>query len=120
MVEQVRSGQAAYSCSLFGVFSGLAAGFAISLWVSIGGILYPPTPEIMGVLPFNTDRCHLVYNPNATVNGSAWLVDKAITLSGLNKRPNIVEQFYALSYLYYGLLGTLTTVIVGIGVSYLS
>ncbi|XP_048469898.1 sodium/iodide cotransporter [Rhincodon typus] len=103
-----------------GVFSGLAAGFAISLWVSIGGILYPPTPEIMGVLPFNTDRCHLVYNPNATVNGSAWLVDKAITLSGLNKRPNIVEQFYALSYLYYGLLGTLTTVIVGIGVSYLS
>ncbi|XP_059494538.1 sodium/iodide cotransporter isoform X2 [Stegostoma tigrinum] len=105
---------------LQGVFSGLAAGFAISLWLSIGGILYPPTPEIMGVLPFNADRCHLAYNPNTTVNGSAWLIDKVIPQSGLSKRPNIVEQFYALSYLYYGLLGTLTTVIVGIGVSYLS
>ncbi|GCC37278.1 hypothetical protein chiPu_0015781, partial [Chiloscyllium punctatum] len=103
-----------------GVFSGLAAGFAICLWVSIGGILYPPSPEIMGVLPFNTGSCHLVYSANATVNGSAWFVDKVTPLSGLKKRSNIVDQFYALSYLYYGLLGTLITVIVGIGVSYLS
>ncbi|XP_043577362.1 sodium/iodide cotransporter isoform X2 [Chiloscyllium plagiosum] len=103
-----------------GVFSGLAAGFAICLWVSIGGILYPPSPEIMGVLPFNTGSCHPVYSANATVNGSAWFIDKVTLLSGLKKRSNIVDQFYALSYLYYGLLGTLITVIVGIGVSYLS
>ncbi|XP_041060856.1 sodium/iodide cotransporter-like isoform X1 [Carcharodon carcharias] len=103
-----------------GVFSGLAAGFAISLWVSIGGILYPPTPEIMGALPFNTDSCHLSYNSNATVNGSVWLVETRTQASGSKKRPRIADEFYALSYLYYGILGTLTTVIVGIGVSYLT
>ncbi|XP_078410881.1 sodium/iodide cotransporter-like, partial [Cetorhinus maximus] len=128
-----------------GVFSGLAAGFAVTLWVSIGGILYPPTPEIMGALPFNTDNCHLSYISNATVNGSVWLAETRTQASGSKKRANPeLELFsfkiqnwmkwlqkhttesglrctvYALSYLYYGILGTLTTVIVGIGVSYLT
>ncbi|XP_067872180.1 sodium/iodide cotransporter [Heterodontus francisci] len=103
-----------------GVFSGLAAGFAISLWVSIGGILYPPTPEIMGVLPFNTDSCHASYNSNSTANDTAGLVDVIAQTSALRERATIADEFYALSYLYYGVLGTLTTVIVGIGVSYLT
>ncbi|XP_038633876.1 sodium/iodide cotransporter isoform X2 [Scyliorhinus canicula] len=101
-----------------GVFSGLAAGFVISLWVSVGGILYPPSPEIMGILPFNTGSCQPLSNSNATVNGSAWLPEMGASTSG--SRPGIADEFYALSYLYYGILGTLTTVVVGIGVSYLT
>ncbi|XP_067824585.1 sodium/iodide cotransporter isoform X2 [Heptranchias perlo] len=103
-----------------GVFSGLAAGFAISLWVSIGGILYPPTPQIMGVLPLNINSCPALNISNSTVNGSAGLLDKVAQTSGPMERSTIADEFYALSYLYYGVLGTLTTVIVGIVVSYLT
>ncbi|GCB76654.1 hypothetical protein scyTo_0019914, partial [Scyliorhinus torazame] len=103
-----------------GVFSGLAAGFVISLWVSVGGILYPPSPEIMGILPFNTGSCQLSDNSNATVNGSIWLPETGASTSGSKNRASIADVFYALSYLYYGILGTLTTVVVGIGVSYLT
>uniref|UniRef100_UPI00398E3E45 sodium/iodide cotransporter isoform X1 n=1 Tax=Pristiophorus japonicus TaxID=55135 RepID=UPI00398E3E45 len=103
-----------------GVFSGMAAGFAVCLWVSIGGILYPPTPEIMGVLPLNTSSCQALYSSNTTMNSSAWPVDAVTQTSGPMERTAITDTFYALSYLYYGILGTLTTVIVGIGVSYLT
>ncbi|XP_078054787.1 sodium/iodide cotransporter [Mustelus asterias] len=103
-----------------GAFSGVVAGFAISLWVSVGGILYPPSPQRMGTLPLSTDSCHLLHHPNTTANGSVWLVETGAPISGSKNRPSIADEFYALSYLYYGILGTLTTVIVGIGVSYLT
>ncbi|XP_051893664.1 sodium/iodide cotransporter [Pristis pectinata] len=103
-----------------GVFSGLVAGFAISLWVSVGGILYPPSPEIMGVLPLNTNSCNASHKSNATLNGSTWIIDRGGEISGPMKRATVVHQFYALSYLYYGILGTMVTIIIGIGVSYLT
>ncbi|XP_072106034.1 sodium/iodide cotransporter isoform X2 [Mobula birostris] len=103
-----------------GAFSGLAAGFAISLWVSIGGILYPPSPGIMGVLPLNTKSCNASYRYNTTVNGSVWIIDRGGEISGQMERTPVVQHFYALSYLYYGILGTTVTIIIGIGVSYLT
>ncbi|XP_078054931.1 sodium/iodide cotransporter-like [Mustelus asterias] len=103
-----------------GAFSGVVAGFAISLWVSVGGILYPPSPQRMGTLPLSTDSCHLLHHPNVTANGSVWLVEAETLTSESKQRASIVENFYSLSFLYYGTLGTLTTVIVGVGVSYLT
>ncbi|XP_072924160.1 sodium/iodide cotransporter-like isoform X2 [Hemitrygon akajei] len=103
-----------------GAYSGLAAGFAISLWVSIGGILYPPSPGIMGVLPLNTNSCNASYRYNTTLNGSVWIIGRGGESSGLMERAPVVQHFYALSYLYYGILGTTVTVIIGIGVSYLT
>lgn len=34
-----------------GVLGGLAAGFALSFWVVLGGSLYPPSAAASGVLP---------------------------------------------------------------------
>ncbi|XP_069784649.1 sodium/iodide cotransporter isoform X1 [Narcine bancroftii] len=103
-----------------GVFSGLAAGIAISLWVSIGGILYPPSPETKGILPLNTNNCNASFRSNTTINGSSWINDKGGWISEPEDRATVFHQFYALSYLYYGILGTIVTLIFGTGVSYLT
>ncbi|KAJ1085826.1 hypothetical protein NDU88_005951 [Pleurodeles waltl] len=100
-----------------GVFSGLAAGLALTLWVSIGGSIYPPSNEMMGVLPTHTNFCP----QRNTTNGSIiWgpLPTKIQTVS--LERPAIADDFYALSYLYYGAIGTVTTVVVGVLISYLT
>ncbi|XP_078279690.1 sodium/iodide cotransporter-like [Rhinoraja longicauda] len=103
-----------------GVFSGLAAGFAISLWVSIGGILHPPSPETMGVLPLQTNSCNGSHRSNTSLNGLVWTTDTGGQVPEPVGRAADIHQFYALSYLYYGFLGTMVTIIIGIGVSYLT
>lgn len=40
-----------------GVFSGIAAGLALSLWVAVGSTLYPPSAQSMGVLPSSAAGC---------------------------------------------------------------
>lgn len=55
-----------YFC-LQGVFSGVAVGFSISLWLVIGSTLHPPSLQTMGVLPTYTDQCP---SSNSTVNSS--------------------------------------------------
>ncbi|XP_056374100.1 sodium/iodide cotransporter [Hyla sarda] len=99
-----------------GVFAGLLVGFCLSLWVAVGGTLYPPTPEIMGVLPTYAEQCPIynssqgiIYGPPAPRNITAPL-----------PRTTIADEFYSLSYLYYGAIGTFTTVIIGVLVSYLT
>ncbi|KAM6369199.1 sodium/iodide cotransporter [Pluvialis apricaria] len=96
------------------VLGGLGAGFAISFWVAVGGTLYPPSAAAMGVLPTSGALCPL-YNRTAGAN-------RTVLLGPLPPRqeppapprPAIVGDFYAISYLYYGALGTLTTVAVGV------
>ncbi|KAM9265462.1 LOW QUALITY PROTEIN: sodium/iodide cotransporter [Morus bassanus] len=97
-----------------GVLGGLGAGFALSFWVAVGGTLYPPSAATMGVLPASGALCPL-YNRTAGAN-------RTILLGPLpcceeppaTARPAIVDDFYAISYLYYGALGTLTTVVAGV------
>lgn len=48
-----------------GVFGGLAAGLALSLWVAVGGSLYPPSAAVSGVLPTSGARCPLRTNGTA-------------------------------------------------------
>uniref|UniRef100_A0A663E5G6 Solute carrier family 5 member 5 n=1 Tax=Aquila chrysaetos chrysaetos TaxID=223781 RepID=A0A663E5G6_AQUCH len=101
-------------CSTAGVLGGLATGFALSFWVAVGGTLYPPSVATMGVLPASGALCPL-YNRTAGTN-------RTVLLGPLPPReeppaparPAIVGDFYAISYLYYGALGTLTTVVVGV------
>ncbi|XP_075632863.1 sodium/iodide cotransporter [Balearica regulorum gibbericeps] len=101
-------------CSTAGVLGGLAAGLALSCWVAVGGTLYPPSAAAMGVLPAAGALCPL-YNRTAGAN-------RTVLLGPLPPReeppaparPAIVGDFYAISYLYYGALGTLTTVVGGV------
>uniref|UniRef100_A0A8C6JAD9 Uncharacterized protein n=1 Tax=Melopsittacus undulatus TaxID=13146 RepID=A0A8C6JAD9_MELUD len=92
-------------CSVQGVLGGLAMGMALSLWVAVGGTLYPPSAATMGVLPASGALCPR-YNHSTGTNH---------TLPLLSPRSSaIMRDFYAISYLYYGALGTLTTVVVGV------
>ncbi|KAM6236026.1 sodium/iodide cotransporter [Porphyrio hochstetteri] len=101
-------------CSTAGVLGGLAAGLALSCWVAVGGTLYPPSAVTMGVLPTSGALCPL-YNRTASTNHT-------ILLGPLPPReeppaparPAIGGDFYAISYLYYGALGTLSTVVAGV------
>lgn len=54
-------------CSVQGVLGGLAIGLALSLWVAVGGTLYPPSAATMGVLPASGALCPL-YNHTAGAN----------------------------------------------------
>ncbi|XP_039099194.1 sodium/iodide cotransporter isoform X2 [Hyaena hyaena] len=108
------------ACNTPGVLSGLAAGFALSLWVAVGATLYPPSAQSLGVLPSSaTDGCAV---PSA--NASGLLVTNTSSKNprpGMDPgRPVLADSFYAISYLYYGALGTLSTLLFGALVSCLT
>ncbi|PNJ28496.1 sodium/iodide cotransporter [Pongo abelii] len=112
------------ACNTPGVLSGLGAGLALSLWVALGATLYPPSEQTMRVLPSSAARCVAL-----SVNASG-LLDPALLpandssrapSSGMDaSRPALADSFYAISYLYYGALGTLTTVLCGALISCLT
>ncbi|XP_048196649.1 sodium/iodide cotransporter [Perognathus longimembris pacificus] len=110
------------ACNVPGVLAGLGSGLALSLWVAVGATLYPPSAESMGVLPFSTTGCLV---PSANVSD----LDSLLAANSLGRvpssavnpsRPALADSFYAISYLYYGALGTLTTVLCGAVVSFLT
>ncbi|XP_068277050.1 sodium/iodide cotransporter [Nyctibius grandis] len=107
------------TCTTAGVLGGLGAGVALSFWVAVGATMYPPSDATMGVLPTSGVLCQL-YNGTAGAN-------RTVLLGPLPPRheppaparPAVVGDFYAISYLYYGALGTLTTVVAGVLLSFL-
>nr|XP_046149097.1 sodium/iodide cotransporter isoform X2 [Oncorhynchus gorbuscha] len=99
-----------------GVFSGVAVGFSISLWLVIGSTLHPPSLQTMGVLPTYTDQCP----SNSTVNSSLGMdTPSASTPLPLYQHGRTsLQNFYSMSYLYFGAVGTISVVLVGVAVSY--
>ncbi|OBS76579.1 hypothetical protein A6R68_16950 [Neotoma lepida] len=107
------------ACNTPGVLSGLAAGLAVSLWVAVGATLYPPGEHIMGVLPTVAASCtnaSVLMGPLGAANASSSVPSPGVDAS----RPALADTFYAISYLYYGALGTLTTMLCGVLISYLT
>ncbi|XP_067415978.1 sodium/iodide cotransporter [Emydura macquarii macquarii] len=108
------------ACNTVGVFAGLGIGFALSFWVAVGGTIYPPSEDTMGVLPYYGDLCPL-YNASEGLNGTIVLGPlPPRNVSEPLERSGAADDFYAISYLYYGALGTLSTVLVGVLISYLT
>ncbi|XP_075810290.1 sodium-coupled monocarboxylate transporter 1 [Microtus pennsylvanicus] len=100
-----------------GAFTGLLAGFAISLWVGIGAQLYPPLPE--RTLPLSLE----VHGCNITHNGSDWISTtempfstSAFQIHNVERTP-LMDNWYSLSYLYFSTTGTLVTLLVGMLIS---
>uniref|UniRef100_A0A9J8CVL9 Solute carrier family 5 member 5 n=1 Tax=Cyprinus carpio carpio TaxID=630221 RepID=A0A9J8CVL9_CYPCA len=85
-----------------GVFSGVAVGFCLSLWLAIGSTIYPPTPQIMGVLPTSAGNC------------------LASNFSFFQLNSYSLQNIYSISYLYFGALSTSAVVLVGVVVSYIT
>uniref|UniRef100_A0A8C2TFS7 Solute carrier family 5 member 5 n=1 Tax=Coturnix japonica TaxID=93934 RepID=A0A8C2TFS7_COTJA len=103
-----------------GVFGGLGVGLMLSLWVAVGGSLYPAPADVAGVLPASGAHCPL-YNHTASPNHTVMMGPLPPQHhSPEPARPPIVGDFYAISYLYYGALGTLSTVLAGVLLSYIA
>uniref|UniRef100_A0A674IA01 Solute carrier family 5 member 5 n=1 Tax=Terrapene triunguis TaxID=2587831 RepID=A0A674IA01_9SAUR len=105
------------ACNTVGVFAGLGAGFALSFWVAVGGTIYPPSEDTMGVLTaLDQPRC--IWSWFSLANHD--VLSSALLRCHFLRRPAIADDFYAMSYLYYGALGTLSTVVVGVLISCLT
>uniref|UniRef100_A0A3Q0RRQ9 Solute carrier family 5 member 5 n=1 Tax=Amphilophus citrinellus TaxID=61819 RepID=A0A3Q0RRQ9_AMPCI len=89
-----------------GAFSGILAGFCVSMWLAVGSTLYPPSEETMGVLPSLAGDCKSM---NITLKHSCYPV--------FPKTRGLLN-FYAMSYLYFGAMATSSVVLVGLIVSY--
>ncbi|KAB5567063.1 hypothetical protein PHYPO_G00228500 [Pangasianodon hypophthalmus] len=102
-----------------GAFAGVAVGFSLALWLAVGSSIYPPTPQRMGVLHTSADYC-----PSANItHNSTMLTTPSPTLSPpgpAENRHGGLQDFYSISYLYFGALSTGASVLVGIVVSYLT
>uniref|UniRef100_A0A3Q0RP70 Solute carrier family 5 member 8, like n=1 Tax=Amphilophus citrinellus TaxID=61819 RepID=A0A3Q0RP70_AMPCI len=94
---------------------GMIIGLVLTLWVGIGGQIYPPTAENTNPLPLTTAGCNNTIGQNyATV--TPWT--SLVTLTPKpDYRPPIADSWYALSYVYFSLLGALTTMVSGMIVS---
>nr|XP_054106380.1 sodium/iodide cotransporter isoform X2 [Callithrix jacchus] len=112
------------ACNTRGVLSGLAAGLTLSLWVALGATLYPPSEQTMRVLPSSAARCvALSANASGLLDPSRLPANDSSRApsSGMDaSRPALADSFYAISYLYYGALGTLTTMLCGALISCLT
>ncbi|XP_028970010.1 sodium-coupled monocarboxylate transporter 1 [Esox lucius] len=94
---------------------GLVVGLVVTLWVGIGGQIYPPLDDKTKPLPISVAGCNRTQDLNFTTV-TPWT--SLATLTPLpDYRPALADEWYSLSYLYLSVLGTLVTVIVGLVVS---
>ncbi|KAM3877754.1 sodium-coupled monocarboxylate transporter 1 [Diretmus argenteus] len=88
---------------------GLIIGLSLTLWVGIGSQIYPPTDDKILPLPLSTAGCNRSNTPTMT----PWTT----STSQPDVRPPLADSWYSLSYVYFCLLGTMTTMVTGLLVS---
>uniref|UniRef100_A0A671YTF1 Solute carrier family 5 member 8, like n=1 Tax=Sparus aurata TaxID=8175 RepID=A0A671YTF1_SPAAU len=89
---------------------GMIIGLVLTLWVGIGAQIYPPTAEKTNPLPLTTAGC--AHNTTQ----APWTTPVTLTPQP-DFRPALADSWYSLSYVYFALLGTLTTIVSGLLVS---
>ncbi|XP_042083480.1 sodium-coupled monocarboxylate transporter 1 isoform X2 [Haplochromis burtoni] len=107
-----------FANSTGGLF-GLAFGFAASLFVSLGSMLSYADPEMTRPLSLSTQGC------NFTIPGSLnWTTDlptqmNSFTMAQVQDGAThlLTRNWHSPSYLYFSVIGFITTVIVGVIVS---
>lgn len=107
-----------FANSTGGLF-GLSFGFAASLFVSLGSILSYADPEMTRPLSLSTEGC------NFTIPGSLnWTTDlptqmNSFTMAQVQDGAThlLTRNWHSPSYLYFSVIGFITTVIVGAIVS---
>lgn len=95
-----------------GGLMGMIIGLVLTLWVGIGAQLYPPTDEKTIPLPLSTIGCD---RANYTTL-APWTSPVTLT-SQPDIRPPLADSWYSLSYVYFSLLGMVTTMVSGLLIS---
>ncbi|KAJ3612056.1 hypothetical protein NHX12_020333 [Muraenolepis orangiensis] len=110
---------------LQGAMSGLLSGLTISLWVGIGAQIYPPPAGISRPLELSTAGCN--FSSMGGFNWSSTALPPPHThyttgspTQSLDVRPLLADSWYAVSYMYFSPIGTITALAVGVVVSLLS
>uniref|UniRef100_H2Z8W9 Sodium-coupled monocarboxylate transporter 1 n=1 Tax=Ciona savignyi TaxID=51511 RepID=H2Z8W9_CIOSA len=110
-----------------GAICGMAFGFIFTLWITIGGMMYP-NPEKLRMLPLSADNCTL-YTSNFTLGRTdgfttysfAQTHPTTVFMEDLNSdRPYLADTLYAVSYLYLGAIGLASTMLIGLLVSFIT
>ncbi|KAK2889526.1 hypothetical protein QQF64_028298 [Cirrhinus molitorella] len=97
-----------------GGLSGLICGLVITLWVGIGAQLYPPLPEKTLRLPLSVDGC-IAPEMNETTTSTPFTTILQTTTS--KPRPDLADNWYSLSYLYFCPVGIIVTMVTGLIIS---
>ncbi|XP_070815369.1 sodium-coupled monocarboxylate transporter 1 [Chaetodon trifascialis] len=97
-----------------GGITGMIIGLVMTLWVGIGGQIYPPTADKTNPLPVTTIGCNNTSQNSPTT--APWTSPVTLTPPS-DDRPPLADSWYSLSYLYLALLGVLTTMAAGLLVS---
>ncbi|XP_034440533.1 sodium-coupled monocarboxylate transporter 1 [Hippoglossus hippoglossus] len=93
---------------------GMIIGLVLTLWVGIGGQIYPPSDEKTNPLHVTTVGC----NSTGSFNSSTVAPWTSPSATGQpDFRPALADSWYSLSYLYLCPVGTLTTMVCGLLVS---
>ncbi|XP_068163616.1 sodium-coupled monocarboxylate transporter 1-like [Antennarius striatus] len=102
-----------------GALSGLLLGLAASSCVSIGGLIYPPSPAMARPLPLSTEGCDFNATDSFNWTSTAFPKESISIITSLNGDGNhqLADIWQSPSYLYFGPIGTVTTIIVGLVVS---
>uniref|UniRef100_A0AAQ4PVY2 Solute carrier family 5 member 8 n=1 Tax=Gasterosteus aculeatus aculeatus TaxID=481459 RepID=A0AAQ4PVY2_GASAC len=102
-----------------GALSGLVSGLVVSLWVGIGAQVYPPSPEMSRPLSLTTQGCNFTHAESLNWTSGA-LPTQPASFSAASAQPLLADSWYAVSYLYFSPIGTITAVSVGLLVSLLT
>ncbi|KAM3621105.1 uncharacterized protein V6R79_006134 [Siganus canaliculatus] len=95
-----------------GSLVGMILGLVLTLWVGIGAQLNPPGADKTDILDFSIANCTRL--DSTTMSPITTTVAVNTTT---NPGSALENNWYSLSYLYFALLGTLTTIVSGLLVS---
>lgn len=96
-----------------GGLAGMIIGLAVTLWVGIGGQIYPPTADKTNPLPVTVEGCNST--SQSTTTQTPWTTAASFTTPPV--RPPLADSWYSLSYVYFSLLGVLVTMVSGFLIS---
>ncbi|XP_078481188.1 sodium-coupled monocarboxylate transporter 2-like [Ciona intestinalis] len=109
-----------------GALAGQITATIFITWVAIGGLLNPSSAGMSQPLPRSTEEClvltSLGTNTTATTTTMPTTIIHNTTMDDIPvyNDGSIENTLYALSYLYYGPLAVLVTMLVGIPVSFIT
>ncbi|KAL4642039.1 sodium-coupled monocarboxylate transporter 2 [Arapaima gigas] len=95
-----------------GAAGGLLFGVALSFWTGLGAFVYPAPTHKTLPLPLSTDGCLTAINISTPYSLPVPIPSQP--------RLSLTNSWYSMSYLYYSTVGYISTVILGLLITFLT